>query len=75
VSLYQLRQHVFCRNRAVGHRRPHNELMEAGNRTGEVRASVGVAGAMRGTRVDVLAYAPIHPWSVGMVVVCGRPEV
>jgi hypothetical protein len=45
--------------------------MEAGNDTGEVRAwvAVAVAGAMRGAKATMLAYAPIYPWINGMGVV------
>ena len=48
---------------------PNDELMEAGNGTGEVRAWVAVAGAMRGTPARTLAYEPIYPWINGMGVV------
>jgi hypothetical protein len=48
---------------------PNDELMEAGNGTGEVRAWVAVAGAMRGTPAQTLAYEPIYPWINGMGVV------
>ena len=43
--------------------------MEAGNGTGEVRAWVAIAGAMRGQRPTVLAYEPIYEWINGMAVV------
>jgi hypothetical protein len=45
---------------------PNDELMEAGNGTGEVRAWVVVAGAMRGHRAKALAYEPIYEWINGM---------
>ena len=48
---------------------PNDELMEAGNGTGEVRAWVVVAGAMRGSRAKALAYEPIYEWINGMGVV------
>jgi hypothetical protein len=48
---------------------PNDELMEAGNGTGEVRAWTAVAGAMRGARAEVLADEPIYPWINGMGVV------
>ena len=48
---------------------PNDELMEAGNGNGEVRAWMAVAGATRGARVEVLADEPIFPWISGMGVV------
>jgi aromatic ring-opening dioxygenase catalytic subunit (LigB family) len=45
---------------------PNEELAEAGNGTGEVRAWVAVAGAARGMRARTLAYEPIYPWINGM---------
>jgi aromatic ring-opening dioxygenase catalytic subunit (LigB family) len=48
---------------------PNDELLEAGNGTGEVRAWVTVAGAMRGHPAHVLAYEPIYEWINGMGVV------
>ena len=48
---------------------PNDELMEAGNGTGEVRAWAAVAGAMRGQAGTVLSYEPIHEWINGMAVV------
>ncbi len=48
---------------------PNDELMEAGHGTGEVRAWVTVAGAMRGHKMTVLAYKPIYEWINGMGVV------
>jgi hypothetical protein len=47
---------------------PNDELMETGNGTGEVRAWVAIAGAMRGRTQAVLAYEPIHEWINGMAV-------
>ena len=43
--------------------------MEAGNGTGEVRAWVAVAGAMRGAKATMLASEPIYPWINRMGVV------
>lgn len=48
---------------------PNDELAEAGNGTGEVRAWVAVAGAMRGQQAVALAYEPIYEWINGMGVV------
>ena len=47
----------------------NQELMVAGNGTGEVRAWVMVAAAMAGCRTSVLAYEPIYEWINGMGVV------
>ncbi len=43
--------------------------MEAGNGTGEVRAWVAVAAAMRGHKMTTLSYEPIYEWINGMGVV------
>jgi hypothetical protein len=48
---------------------PNDELAEAGNGTGEVRAWVTVAGAMRGHKATALSYEPIYEWINGMGVV------
>lgn len=48
---------------------PNDELMEAGNGTGEIRAWVAIAGAMREQTPTVLAYEPIYEWINGMAVV------
>jgi aromatic ring-opening dioxygenase catalytic subunit (LigB family) len=48
---------------------PNDELAEAGNGTGEVRAWVAVAGAARDKKARVLSYEPIYPWINGMGVV------
>jgi aromatic ring-opening dioxygenase catalytic subunit (LigB family) len=48
---------------------PNDELMEAGNGTGEVRAWVAIAGAMRGHKMTMLSYEPIYEWINGMAVV------
>jgi hypothetical protein len=48
---------------------PNDELMEAGNGTGEVRAWVAVAAAMRGHKMTTLSYEPIYEWINGMGVV------
>jgi aromatic ring-opening dioxygenase catalytic subunit (LigB family) len=48
---------------------PNEELMEAGNGTGEVRAWVAVAGAMRGHKMNTLSYEAIYEWINGMGVV------
>lgn len=54
---------------------PNEELALAGNGTGEVRAWVMIAGAMRGSRTTSLAYAPIYEWINGMgVVIHERPS-
>ena len=48
---------------------PNDELMQAGNGTGEVRAWVAVAGAMHGHPGTTLSYEPIYEWINGMGVV------
>lgn len=48
---------------------PNDELAQAGNGTGEVRAWIAVAGAMQGARASTLAYEPIYEWINGMGVV------
>ena len=52
---------------------PNDELMEAGNGTGEVRAWVALAGAMRGHEMKVLSYEAIYEWIIGMAVVTWTP--
>ena len=47
----------------------NDELMVAGNGTGEVRAWVAVAGAMEGRPATALAYEPIYEWINGMGVI------
>lgn len=54
---------------------PNDELMLAGNGTGEVRTWVMVAGAMAGGETRTLAYEPIHEWINGMGVVRHGPEL
>jgi Catalytic LigB subunit of aromatic ring-opening dioxygenase len=54
---------------------PNDELMEAGNRTGEVRAWVAVAGAMHGHPGTTLSYEPIYEWINGMGVVMYDDEL
>jgi hypothetical protein len=53
---------------------PNDELMEAGNGTGEVRAWVALAGAMRGHSAKALVYEPIYEWINGMAVVTYDPN-
>jgi aromatic ring-opening dioxygenase catalytic subunit (LigB family) len=48
---------------------PNDELMLAGNGTGEVRAWVAVAGAMRGHGAKSLSYEAIYEWINGMGVI------
>ena len=48
---------------------PNDELMEAGNGTGEVRAWVAVGGAMAGHTATTLSYEPIYEWINGMGVI------
>jgi hypothetical protein len=48
---------------------PNDELMEAGNGTGEVRAWVAVHAAMGDKPAQVLNYEPIYEWINGMGVV------
>ena len=48
---------------------PNDELAEAGNGTGEVRAWVTVAGAMRDAKAETLSYEAIYEWINGMGVV------
>jgi hypothetical protein len=45
---------------------PNDELMEAGNGTGELGAWVAVAGSMRGSLFTTLSYEPICEWINGM---------
>jgi aromatic ring-opening dioxygenase catalytic subunit (LigB family) len=45
---------------------PNDELMLAGNGTGEVRSWVAVAGAMRGREAKTLSYEAIYEWINGM---------
>ena len=52
---------------------PNEELAIAGNGTGEVRAWVAAAGAMRGSRTTALAYEPIYEWINGMAVALHEP--
>ncbi len=54
---------------------PNDELMEAGNGTGEVRAWVAVAGAMHGHPGTTLSYEPIYEWINGMGVVMYDDEL
>lgn len=54
---------------------PNDELLVAGNGTGEVRAWVMVAGAMAGRGVTTLAYEPIYEWINGMGVVRHEPDL
>ena len=53
---------------------PNDELAEAGNGTGEVRAWVAVAGAMRGSKTTALDYEAIYEWINGMGVVLHEPR-
>ena len=53
----------------------NDELMLAGNGTGEVRSWVIVAGAMAGSRASALVYEPIYEWINGMAVVLHEPGV
>ena len=48
---------------------PNDELMEAGNGTGEIRAWVALAGAMHDAPGRVLAYEAVYEWINGMGVV------
>jgi aromatic ring-opening dioxygenase catalytic subunit (LigB family) len=48
---------------------PNDELAEAGNGTGEVRAWVALAAAMGGAPGQVLSYQPVYEWINGMGVV------
>lgn len=52
----------------------NDELMQAGNGTGEVRAWVMVAGAMAGSQTTALNYEPIYEWINGMGVVLHAPS-
>ncbi|MDO5682432.1 MAG: hypothetical protein Q4G46_06360 [Propionibacteriaceae bacterium] len=52
----------------------NEELMKGGNGTGEVRAWVAVAGAMKGSQTRALAYEPIYEWINGMGVVIHEPK-
>ncbi len=50
---------------------PNDELMQAGNGTGELGACVAVAGSMRGRLFTALSYEPIYEWIDGMgIVIC-----
>ncbi len=53
---------------------PNDELAEAGNGTGEVRAWVAVHGAMGDQPADVLDYEAIYEWINGMGVVLYDPD-
>ena len=46
----------------------------SGNGTGEVRAWVAVAGALKGAKTTALAYEPIYEWINGMGVVIHEPK-
>ena len=48
---------------------PNDELMQAGNGTGQLGALVAVAGSMRGRLFTTLSYEPIYEWINGMGVV------
>ena len=48
---------------------PNDELAEAGNGTGEIRAWVALAAAMGGAPGKVLSYEPVYEWINGMGVV------
>jgi aromatic ring-opening dioxygenase catalytic subunit (LigB family) len=48
---------------------PNDELMLAGNGTGEVRSWIAVAGAMRGHEAKSLSYEAIYEWINGMGVI------
>ena len=52
----------------------NDELMVAGNGTGEVRAWVAVAGAMQGAKATALNYEPIYEWINGMGVITYEPS-
>ena len=51
----------------------NDELMVAGNGTGEVRAWVAVAGAMQGAKATTLNYEAIYEWINGMGVIQYEP--
>lgn len=53
---------------------PNDELAVAGNGTGEVRAWVAVAGAMRGAKATALNYEAIYEWINGMGVILYEPQ-
>jgi hypothetical protein len=48
---------------------PNDELMEAGDGTGELGAWVALAGSMRGHLFTTLSSGPIYEWINGMGVV------
>ena len=48
---------------------PNDELMEAGNGTGEIRAWVALAGAMNDAPGEVSRTSPVYEWINGMGVV------
>lgn len=48
---------------------PNDELAEAGNGTGEIRAWVAIHGAMGDKPANVLNYEPVYEWINGMAVV------
>jgi len=48
---------------------PNDELMLAGNGTGEVRSWVAIAGAMRGHEAKTLSYEAIYEWINGMGII------
>ena len=47
----------------------NEELAQAGNGTGEVRAWVAIAGAMEGAKATALSYEAIYEWINGMGVI------
>jgi Catalytic LigB subunit of aromatic ring-opening dioxygenase len=53
---------------------PNDELAEAGNGTGEVRAWVTVAGAARDYKATALDYEAIYEWINGMGVILYEPK-
>jgi len=53
---------------------PNDELMQAGNGTGELGAWFAVAGSMRGRLFTTLTYEPIYEWINGMGVVTYDPD-
>ena len=54
---------------------PDDELMQAGNGTGELGAWVAVAASMRGSLFTALSYEPICEWISGMGVVMYDDEL
>lgn len=54
---------------------PDDQMVQAGNGTGELGAWVAVAASMRGRLFTTLSYEPIYEWINGMGVVMYDDEL